>query len=162
MRLARHFSKSESAVESNRALPGKNPPRALTTIEIHNSGVFDWRNDLQNLWHAEMAGGRIGSLVEGLLLAQTRTRRIVARGFGALSFGRQSARRRFHLARVEFVQLFDVGNDVRNLRREGLAFFRRDLEMRQQRDFFDVSFGDWHFSFQLSVVSRQLKPKAHG
>lgn len=91
-----------------------------------------------------MAGGRVGRLIEGELLAQTLTGRVSARAFGAFAFGRQAACGRLDPARVKLAQLLYVGNDVCNLRRKGATFFGRDVQMREQRDFLDVGFVDRH------------------
>lgn len=91
-----------------------------------------------------MAGGRVWRLIEGELLAQTLLGRVRARAFGAFAFGRQAACRGLDLARIKLAQLLYVGNDVCDLRRKGATFFGRDVQMREQRDFFDVGFVDRH------------------
>ena len=80
---------------------------------------------------------------------------IVASGIRRFAFRRQSTQRRLDVAGRDFFQLFDVGNDVGHLRRENLQLFRRDFHVRQLRNLFNVSFGDWHrsisdFGFQIS------------
>ena len=105
-----------------------------------------------------MTGGRVGRLIEGLLLTQAWTCRVLARAFGALAFGRQAACGRLDLARVKLVQLFYVGNDICDLRREGATFFGRYVQMREQRDFLDVGFVNRHnliISNQWLMVSHQ-------
>ncbi|HYO90895.1 MAG TPA: hypothetical protein VEQ40_04635 [Pyrinomonadaceae bacterium] len=91
-----------------------------------------------------MTGGRVGRFFESKLLAEALLSRVRARAFGAFAFGRQSAGGRLDLAGIQLVQLLYVGNDVRNLRREGATFFGRDVQMREQRDFLDVCLVDRH------------------
>ena len=103
-----------------------------------------------------MAGGRVGRLVERELLPEAWTRGVRARCFGLLAFGRQAACGWLNAARVKLVQLLYVRNNVSHLRRKGSTLFLCDFQMREQRDFFDVSFGNRHKSVvsgQWSVVS---------
>ena len=102
--------------------------------------------DLKHFGHAEVAGGRIGRLIERDSLAERRLHGVIARRIGLFTFGRQSACGRLDRAGVKRVELFDVGDDLRNLRRESAAFFGRDFEVRKLRDLFDVGFCDWHDS----------------
>ena len=105
---------------------------------------FSWKPStaLKNLRNAEVAGGRIGSLVERELLAERWLSGVLARGIRALAFRRQAAVAGSTRASVERVQLLDVSDDFGNLRRECTALFRGDFEVRELRDLFNVGFCD--------------------
>ncbi len=109
-----------------------------------------------------MAVRRIGRFFERELLAEGWKYYIIARAFGSFAFGRQPANRRLDLARIQLVELFDVGHDGSDLRRERAPFLVSNFEVRELGDFFDVGFGDRHdsvFSFQFSVFrTRRFYP----
>ena len=80
-----------------------------------------------------MAGGGVGSLIERKTLAERRLNGVCTRRVGPFALRRQPASGRLDRARVKLLELFDVGDDTCNLRRESLALFRCDFKMRELR-----------------------------
>ncbi len=84
-------------------------------------------------------------MIERELLAERGAGFIVARRVCALACGSQAADGRLDRARVHLVQLFDVGDDGSDLRRERSQLLVRQFEMREGGDLGDIGFGDWHY-----------------
>src|SRR5947207_15716110 len=87
-----------------------------------------------------MAGSWIRSLIQGDSLTQRWLDGILTIGTGRFTFGRQASQGRLNITGVDLVQLLDVGDDFRNLRREHSYFIVRDFQVCELSDFFDVGF----------------------
>src|SRR5215217_6425296 len=109
--------------------------------------LFGARDDLG---HAEVSVRGFGRLFERELLAERGARRVFARGVGALALGREAADGGLDGARVELVQLLDVGDYGRDLRRELVQLLVRDFEVRERGDFLNVGFGYRHAEIFIS------------
>src|SRR5215204_7656874 len=97
-----------------------------------------------DLRHAEVSVRGLGRLFERELLPERGARRVLARGAGALALRGEPADGGLDRARVQLVQLLDVGDDGRDLGRQRAQLLVRYLEVRQRRDLLDVRFGDRH------------------
>jgi hypothetical protein len=124
---------------------------------LFESGYFlsEVAKALQHLRHAEVTVARIGGGGEGRLLAQGALDFVGAYGGGALAFGSEAAAGGFDVRCVELVELFDVGDDLGDLCPEGFEFFFAKFEVRELRDFRNVSFGYRHVRFGCCLVENQ-------
>src|ERR1044072_7516157 len=108
-----------------------------------------------------MAGGRIRRLVERDFLTKRWLYFVGTVGACRFACRRQSAERGLYITSVNFVQLLDVADDLRNLGREHLSFLIGNFQVRQLGDLFNVGFRYWHL-YQSSVCAsrREIKLSA--